>query len=47
MEEYERMMQMIGDMLFLAQAENSPRRINGADLDLAKEVHTLFDYYEG
>ncbi len=47
MEEYERMAQMVGDMLFLAQAENSPRKINGADLDLAREVRTLFDYYEG
>jgi len=47
MEEYERMAQMVGDMLFLAQAENSPRKINSADLDLAREVHMLFDYYEG
>ncbi|MGB7932010.1 MAG: histidine kinase dimerization/phospho-acceptor domain-containing protein [Gammaproteobacteria bacterium] len=47
MEEYERMAQMAGDMLFLAQAENSPREITGADLDLAREMRTLFDYYEG
>jgi two-component system heavy metal sensor histidine kinase CusS len=47
MEEYERMAQMVGDMLFLAQAENSARNINGVDLDLAREVRTLFDYYEG
>ena len=47
MEEYERMAQMVGDMLFLAQAENSPRKRSSAVLDLAGEVRTLFDYYEG
>ena len=47
MEEYECMAQMVGDMLFLAQADNRPRKKNVADLDLAKEVQALFDYYEG
>jgi two-component system heavy metal sensor histidine kinase CusS len=47
MEEYERMAQMVGDMLFLAQTENSPRKINTVELDLAREMRTLFDYYEG
>jgi two-component system heavy metal sensor histidine kinase CusS len=47
MEEYERMAQMVGDMLFLAQAENGPRTISGVDVDLAKEVRALFEYYEG
>jgi two-component system, OmpR family, heavy metal sensor histidine kinase CusS len=47
MEEYERMAQMVGDMLFLAQAENGPRTIRGIDVDLAKEVRALFEYYEG
>jgi two-component system heavy metal sensor histidine kinase CusS len=47
MEEYERMAQMVGDMLFLAQAENRPGKINGVVLNLAREVRALFDYYEG
>lgn len=47
MEEYERMAQMVGDMLFLAQADNQPRKITVTELDLAKEVQALFDYYDG
>ncbi len=47
MEEYERMAQMVGDMLFLAQADNRPRKKSVSDLDLAKEVRALFDYYDG
>lgn len=46
-EECERMGQMVGDMLFLAQADDRPRNINATDLDLAGEVRKLFDYYEG
>ena len=47
MEEYDRMAQMVGDMLFLAQADSdvSPRDL--IDVDLAAEVRGLFDYYEG
>ena len=47
MEEYERMAQMVGDMLFLAQQDNgaSPREL--ADVDLAAEARGLIDYYEG
>ncbi|MDT8403204.1 heavy metal sensor histidine kinase [Sulfuriflexus sp.] len=45
-EEYERMAQMISEMLYLAQADNGLCKPNNADVDLAKEVHTLFDYYE-
>lgn len=46
MEEYERMAQMIGDMLFLAQAENGLCRPSVVTVNLADEVQTLFDYYE-
>jgi two-component system heavy metal sensor histidine kinase CusS len=47
MEEYERMAQMVGDMLFLAQADSSPRKMQVTHLDLAREVRALFDYYDG
>jgi two-component system, OmpR family, heavy metal sensor histidine kinase CusS len=47
MEEYERMAQMVGDMLFLAQADNRPQIQNIEELDLVAEVQALFDYYEG
>jgi len=47
MEELERMAQMVGDMLFLAQADNHPRAKNVCKLDLASEVKKLFEYYEG
>jgi two-component system heavy metal sensor histidine kinase CusS len=47
MEEYERMAQMVGDMLFLAQADNGACKREAKQLDLAAEVHALFDYYEG
>lgn len=45
-EEYERMAQMIGDMLFLAKADNGQYQLNRTDVDLAKEVQDLFEYYE-
>ena len=45
-EEYERMAQMIGDMLFLAKADNGLCKPNTTDVDLRKEVQDLFDYYE-
>ncbi len=46
MEEYEHMAQMIGDMLFLAQADNGLCRPNVSRVNLAEEVQALFDYYE-
>jgi len=46
MEEYERMAQMIGDMLFLAKAENGLYQPDKVDIDLRKEVESLFEYYE-
>jgi two-component system heavy metal sensor histidine kinase CusS len=47
MEEYERMAQMVGDMLFLAQQENGGDQRKSAEVDLAAEVRRLLDYYEG
>jgi len=46
MEEYERIAQMIGDMLFLAKADNGLNPPNAVDIDLESEVRNLFDYYE-
>lgn len=45
-EEYERMAQMIGDMLFLAQADNGLHTLNATTVDLEKEILSLFEYYE-
>lgn len=45
-EEYERMAQMISDMLFLAQADRGAAPLNNEPVDLAGEVQKLFDYYE-
>lgn len=45
-EEYERLARMIGDMLFLAQADNGlivPKR---EPVDLAAEVRALFDFFD-
>ncbi len=46
-EEYERMSQMVSDMLFLAQADNRQQQRSVVALDLGREVHALFDFYEG
>ncbi|MDT8384150.1 MAG: heavy metal sensor histidine kinase [Gammaproteobacteria bacterium] len=46
MEEYERMAQMIGDMLFLAKADNGLYQPDSIEIDLHKEVQELFEYYE-
>ncbi len=46
MEEYERLAQMIGDMLFLAKTSNKLDAQIMAEVDLGAEVHSLFDYYE-
>lgn len=47
MEEYERMAQMVGDMLFLAQMDNRPLLENVDELDLMEETDALFEFYEG
>lgn len=46
LEEYERMGQMVGDMLFLAQADNGQLRPSTAPVDLVAEIQTLFDYLD-
>jgi len=46
MEEYERIAQMISDMLFLAKADNGLNPPNAVDIDFESEVRNLFDYYE-
>jgi two-component system heavy metal sensor histidine kinase CusS len=46
LEEYERMAQMIGDMLFLAQADNGLLKPGHAEIDLSAEVRALFDYFD-
>ena len=45
-EEYERMAQMVNDMLYLARADNALYKPDNAEMDLAAEVRNLFDYYE-
>ncbi|NOX93209.1 MAG: heavy metal sensor histidine kinase, partial [Gammaproteobacteria bacterium] len=45
-EEYERMAQMVSDMLFLAKADNGQYQLNRIDVDFTREVQDLFDYYE-
>jgi two-component system heavy metal sensor histidine kinase CusS len=47
MEEYERMAQMVGDMLFLAQQDYGDSQRESANVDLAAEIRSLFEYYEG
>ncbi|WP_322995022.1 heavy metal sensor histidine kinase [Castellaniella sp.] len=46
LEEYERMAKMVSDMLFLAQADNKLLKPELVTVDLAAEVHSLFDYFE-
>jgi len=45
-EEYERMAQMVSDMLLLAKTDNRLYEINADDIDLALVIQELFDYYE-
>ena len=46
LEEYERMAQMVGDMLYLAQADNGLLKPGLEKVDLATETRDLFDYFE-
>ncbi|OYY82273.1 MAG: two-component sensor histidine kinase [Hydrogenophilales bacterium 16-62-9] len=46
MEEYERMAQMVGDMLYLAQTDNGLLKPGLEKIDLAGETQGLFDYFE-
>ena len=45
-EEYERLARMVGDMLFLAQAEHGLLVPNREPVDLANEVRDLFDFFD-
>ena len=46
LEEYERMAQMVSDMLYLAQTDNGLLKPGMAQVDLAAETQGLFDYFE-
>lgn len=46
LEEYERMAKMVGDMLFLAQADNNQLKPELVSVNLGAEVQGLFDYFE-
>ncbi len=45
LEEYERMAKMVGDMLFLAQADNNLLKPELVKVDLEAEMRNLFDYF--
>ncbi len=45
LEEYERMAKMVGDMLFLAKADNNLLKPELVKIDLKAEVRNLFDYF--
>lgn len=45
LEEYERMAKMVGDMLFLAQADNHLLKPELVEIDLDAELRMLFDYF--
>jgi two-component system, OmpR family, heavy metal sensor histidine kinase CusS len=47
MEEYERMAQMVGDMLYLAQTDRREQLKELVTIDLGQEVRALFEFYEG
>lgn len=46
LEEYERMAQMVGDMLYLAQTDNRLIKPGVEKVNLATETQELFDYFE-
>lgn len=46
LEEYERIARMVGDMLFLAKAEENALAQGGEAVDLAGEADALIDFYE-
>lgn len=47
MEEYERMREMVADMLYLAKADSDPHPPNLELVDLGKEIDNLLEFYEG
>ncbi len=46
LEEFSRMSRMVSDMLFLAQADNNQLIPEQQALDLAEEVHKVFEFFE-
>ncbi|HED3305627.1 TPA: Cu(+)/Ag(+) sensor histidine kinase [Klebsiella quasipneumoniae subsp. similipneumoniae] len=46
LEEFSRMSRMVSDMLFLAQADNNQLIPEQRELDLAEEVHKVFEFFE-
>lgn len=46
LEEFERLARMVSDMLFLAKAEHGLHLPNLQQVDLVKEISTLFDFYD-
>lgn len=46
LEEYDRLARMIGDMLFLAKADNGLIVPHSEPIDLAHEVRQIFEFYE-
>jgi two-component system heavy metal sensor histidine kinase CusS len=46
LEEYERMAQMVGDMLYLAQTDNRLLKPGVEKVNLTHEIQDLFDYFE-
>ncbi|MBA3034233.1 MAG: heavy metal sensor histidine kinase [Gammaproteobacteria bacterium] len=46
LEEYERMAQMVGDMLFLAKTDNGQLKPSNTRVDLTQEIQELFEYFE-
>lgn len=46
LEEYERLARMIGDMLFLAKADNVRVPLNAEEIDLRAELDKVAEYYE-
>jgi two-component system heavy metal sensor histidine kinase CusS len=46
LDELDRMRKMIGDMLFLAQAEDPRRRLDKGVVDIEAEVRSVFEFFE-
>lgn len=46
LEEYERLARMIGDMLFLAKADNAQAPLHGEEIDLRAELDKVAEFYE-
>ena len=46
LEEFEHLARMVSDMLFLAKGEHALKASDVQEIDLVKEVSTLFDFYD-